>query len=332
MVNSEFIYVKIQDKKVASFVWRLLICISIVLSINIHGINAQNITVELEADSTHITIGDYLNVRLVVKFPGGINIIMPPVADTVGNMELVTASKIDTVINNSFTTLSLTYTLSAYDSGIYHAGPQRIFTKTADGIVDTLFSNAINITVYTVPVDTAKAFMAIKAPIEVPYSLEEFIPYILGTVLLIVIITAVVWYIQSRRRMKPKVIERPKPKDPAPVWARKELKKLEEEKLWQKNEIKLYYSRLTDILRLYIEYRYGWLALESTTEEITEGIDLYGIRDEAKKNLLTILTEADLVKFAKKIPVPDTNLKMMEQAYRFIDFTEIKEFQKEDVT
>jgi hypothetical protein len=114
------------------------------------------------------------------------------------------------------------------------------------------------------------------------------------------------------------------------VWARKELKKLEGEKLWQKDEIKGYYSQLTFIIRMYLEYRYNWLALESTTEKISEEIDAYAISDEAKEHLMRILKEADLVKFAKRIPSPDLNNKVMEQAYRFIELTEPKEVRVEE--
>ena len=290
---------------------------------------AQDITANLQADSSHIVIGDFLNVKLTVKFPGELTVKMPSVTDTVGNMELVKASKIDTAISGNFKTLTQTYMVSAYDSGKYHAGPQKIVYKNQSGIKDSIFSGSLFVTVNTVPVDTSKAFKAIKSPVDVPYTLSEFLPYLISAMILIAIIVGAVYYIRRRRKRKPKVIERAKPKDPAHVWARKELKKLEEEKLWQKDEIKQYYSRVTDILRMYLEYRYNWLALESTTEDISEEINSYGIAQEAKQNLLTILNEADLVKFAKRIPTPDSNVKVMEQAYYFLDLTEPKEVKTE---
>jgi hypothetical protein len=98
------------------------------------------------------------------------------------------------------------------------------------------------------------------------------------------LIAALIWYLRREGKRKPLVIERPKPRDPAHIWAKKELKKLEEEKLWQKEEIKLYYSQLTYILRMYLEYRYNWLALESTTEKISEEISAYDIPLQAGKS------------------------------------------------
>ena len=51
--------------------------------------------------------------------------------------------------------------------------------------------------------------------------------------------------------------------------------------------------------------------------------------EKAKENLLSILRAADLVKFAKMIPMPDANIRAMESAYKFIDFTEPNENKEE---
>ncbi|MBK9732455.1 MAG: hypothetical protein IPO83_14465 [Chitinophagaceae bacterium] len=294
------------------------------------NISAQDKSVTLKPDSTHIVIGDFLQLKLTVLASDEFMVSLPAVKDTVGKMELVKVSKIDTAIHDQSKAFTQTYTVSAYDSGSYRAGPVLVLFKSKNGSVDSLYSDSFMIQVSTLPVDTSKAFKAIKEPVDVPYTFNEFIPLISGGLLLIAIIIAMVWYFRWRRKnRKPKVIERPKPKDPPHVWARKELKKLEEEKLWQKDEIKQYYSRLTDILRLYLEYRYNWFALESTTEKIREDINDYAMSEDAKKNLLTVLNEGDLVKFAKRIPMPDENVRVLERAYQFVDLTEMKETVKE---
>lgn len=309
------------------FIFCLISCVLFLTS----SANGQEVTATLKADSNHILIGDFLNAKLTIKFPNDFTVMMPKVIDTLGSMELVKSSKIDTSASGNIKILSQTFTVSAYDSGNYHLGPQKIFYKNKSGIMDSVLSDSILIAVTTVPVDTAKPIKAIKNPIDVPYTLKEFLPFIIGGVVLIAIIIAVIYYIRLRRkRRKAIIVERPKPKDPAHIWARKELQKLEEEKLWQKDEIKLYYSRLTDILRLYLEYRYDWFALESTTEEIENNISSYVSSDATKNVLLRILTNADLVKFAKMMPMPDVNIKVMEEAYKFIELTESREIKTEE--
>jgi len=291
----------------------------------------QSVSATLKADSNHIMIGDALNVHFTLRHSKNLPVIMPVVADTIGNMDVISASKVDTAFEGNDRILSQTYTVSAYDSGVYYAGPVSVIFKEPSGVIDTILSNNVPVAVSTLPIDTAKPFKAIKAPLDVPYSWKEYVPYILGAFILLMVIAGIsyyIWYVRKRR--KPLVVERPKPKDPAHIWARKELKKLEDEKLWQQDDIKLYYSRLTDILRLYLEYRYNWLALESTTEEIEEAIDKYNLKNKAKDYLLQILRESDLVKFAKMKPMPDINIKAMGDAYKFIDFTEPSEEKEEE--
>lgn len=292
--------------------------------------NSQSVSADLRADSTHIQIGDPLKIRLSVKYSNNLLVAFPKAADTLGNLETIEVSKLDTTTAAGSIVLSQVYTVSAYDSGDFHAGPVVVYFKNSTGIVDSVLTNDIQITAGEPAVDLDKPFKDIKAPLEVPYSWREFVPYIIGlAVLLVAIIAGIILY-RKYRNNKPVVVERPKPKDPPHIWARKELKKLEEEKLWQKDEVKQYYSRLTDIVRMYLEYRYDWFALESTTEEIEAELPKYKLKDKARESLLAILRAADLVKFAKMIPMPDANIKAMENAYKFIDFTEPSETKPEE--
>ncbi len=305
------------------------IVFAVITTGNLQLVTAQ-VSATLRADSTQIQIGDLLNIRLTVKSPSNSVVPIPAIKDTLGNLEMVNASKIDTSTEGTVKVFSQLYTVSAYDSGEFHAGPVIIYYKNSKGELDSVISNEIPVTVNTLDVDTTKPFKAIKAPLDVPYSWREFIPYIVGSVVLLIaiIVGIVLW--RKYRKQKPVAVERPKPKDPPHIWARKELKKLEEEKVWQGDNVKLYYSRLTDVLRLYVEYRYGWYAMESTTEEIQSEIENYNLKEKAKENLLSILRSADLVKFAKMIPMPDANIRAMESAYKFIDFTEPNENKTEE--
>ena len=91
--------------------------------------------------------------------------------------------------------------------------------------------------------------------------------------------------------------------EPADVIALRELEQLREEKPWVNKQVKLYYIRLTEILRIYIERRYHIMALEQTTDEILASPEkIRTARINSLKSLASILKLADLVKFAKVIP------------------------------
>ena len=101
---------------------------------------------------------------------------------------------------------------------------------------------------------------------------------------------------------------------------------LKEKKLWQNDQIKQYYSGLTDILRTYLENRYRISALEQTTYEIVSTLKQQNLTEQKALNLLSFVLEyGDLAKFAKYKPLPDENDKSMKNAYAFIEKTKLIE-------
>ena len=114
---------------------------------------------------------------------------------------------------------------------------------------------------------------------------------------------------------------RPAPKLPPHVIAIKALDELRNRKLWQNGKHKLYYSTLTEILRLYIEGRWSVGALEMTSHEIIKALYDVDINSESRNNLATILITADMVKFAKALPDAEENEQLFTYAYYFVENT-----------
>ena len=116
---------KVQSSKIAvAFLWSLVF--------GLWSSSYAQVSATLRADSSQIQIGDHLNIRLTVKSPNNLAVPFPPVSDTLGNLELVSASKIDTGAEGSNKVLSQLYTVSAYDSGEFHAGPVKIYFKNSN--------------------------------------------------------------------------------------------------------------------------------------------------------------------------------------------------------
>ncbi len=105
------------------------------------------------------------------------------------------------------------------------------------------------------------------------------------------------------------------------------LDRIKEQKLWQHNQVKTYYSEISDTLRVYIEDRFGIQAMEFTTDEILSAFryrkDL--IPDKSFNNLKSILSLADLVKFAKYEPLADDHHLTLMNAYFFVNDTKQEE-------
>jgi UDP-glucose 4-epimerase len=117
-------------------------------------------------------------------------------------------------------------------------------------------------------------------------------------------------------QVKPKIVV------PPHIEALELLQQLRDEKLWQNGFEKEYHIRVSDIIRNYIERRFGLTALEQTTDEImrhTRSIDL--IDENLRFKLKQILSLSDMVKFAKELPLPNENEQSMENAILFVNST-----------
>jgi hypothetical protein len=107
---------------------------------------------------------------------------------------------------------------------------------------------------------------------------------------------------------------------PADITALKQLAKLEEAKIWQEGNIKEYYSKLSEIIRRYMENRFEFITLELTTDEILKELRSI-LSDEQLNKLKILLQRADLAKFAKSKPVDTENIESMVLAKQFITST-----------
>ena len=284
--------------------------------------NAQ-VTATFKADSSHIEIGDPLVMKLVVNARPGCVVDFPKFqGDSLGpNIEIIKKDNVEKAALGGDTIYTQNVTISAYEEGRYFLNPLKIYYHKKAGSIDSTYTNDFQFTVSTLSVDTSKPIKPIKAPLKIDYQLNEFTWWIVGLLLLIVAtVIAIFLYIRYKNRPAP-AMARPRPKEPAHIWAVKELKKLDQERLWQNDNVKLYHSRLTDILRLYLEFRFGYYAMEATTEEIMSRVYDLDIGMDAGSRLREILSLADFVKFAKMNPAPDQNMKSIQDAFAFIERT-----------
>ncbi len=225
-----------------------------------------------------------------------------PEAKSFGALEVIQSYKIDTVKNGARYQLIKNYSLTQFDSGKYVIPriPVLINGKPS-------FSDSIKVEVNNVKVDTLKQKMYdIKDIAKVESPLGTWWIYVL---ILLAIATAgfFIYKFIKKRQSTPKeeVIIFKTPIEKATTL----LQLLERKELWQKGEIKHYYSELTDIARNYIEEEIHIPAMESTTSELIEALRKAAkqkklkLSNETVQNLEKVLMQADLVKFAKVKPL-----------------------------
>lgn len=290
----------------------ILFLLSLLIVVSVFGQRYQ-----LAADSSVIRIGEPLSFTLSLQLPAGQAWRVLPLGDTLGNLDILSISPADTTAVKQDVLITQQIVASAYDSGQFIAGPCMAISSSGD----TLLSNLFEVRVNTLDVDTAQPFKDIYEPLEMPYTWRDFLPYIIAVIVLLLLLS-VGYYIWKKHRQKvQKDDERPKPKEPPHIWARAQLRLLEEKRLLEKGEEKQYHSRVSDIIRLYLEYRFAYYAMESTTEQIELEVLRLDLTVAAKETLIDVLKRADLVKFAKMWLPMDQHLKSVQQAYLFIDLT-----------
>ena len=106
--------------------------------------------------------------------------------------------------------------------------------------------------------------------------------------------------------------------------ANSRLKELEEKQLWQNGKQKEYNVQLTEVIQEYITNRYNVPTSERTSSEILYSLRFVEMGERNKTNLRELLMLSDLVKFAKELPTPDENEKVLRNGYEFVKTTQNK--------
>lgn len=283
---------------------------------------AQGPVVVAEMDTHNILLGQPVNLHLELHAPAGDSIVWPAWQDTLmKSVEILNQGKIDTSFDPSSVTtriLMQELTITSFDSGYYPIRP--IAFTIANQVYRT---EALLLEVHTVEVDTTATPKDIKAPIEVYYTWVDWLvdnwDQLLASVALLV---GTFWLIGflNRRTPKPGPIERKAaPARPAHEVALERLQQLEDDKLWQNNQIKNYHIQLSVILREYLESRFGIPALEQTSDEILGALNQVQLNEESRSSLRNYFVLADLVKFAKSEPLASENEMSLRKVREFVE-------------
>ena len=273
-------------------------------------------------DTTSIRIGEQVKLKLDVTLPKAAKIFWPAFTDsTFSPIEIIAASRVDTVETNRNTYLEYKQllTITSFDSG-YHTLPPIEFRYSLPGDTSKLriLTDSLIIHVRTIEVDTTRAIKDIKAPMQAPLTLQELWPIFAG-VAVVGLIAGFVWYYLWRRKLrKPLFPILRKPQLPPWQTALESLNELESRKLWQNGRIKEFYTEITDVLRKYLEKQHFIPAMEMISSDIVESLSRNDSLRNSKEKIWQVLQLADLVKFAKEMPLPVENELSLANAKSFV--------------
>jgi uncharacterized protein (UPF0333 family) len=256
--------------------------------------------VETSIDTTKNKIGAQFNLTLKTTVDTLSTVVFPN-AKRFGNLEVIRSYVIDTIEKGAQYELVKKYGLTQFDSGKYTIPSLKVLINDQPFVTDS-----ITIEVANVLVDTLNQKM---------FDIKEIAPvasdyrFFWNLLLLIIAIIAIgIGTYVAIKKYQNKKTEQEALKSPIEK-ATTLLQNLEKKELWQKGEIKNYYSELTDIARNYIEEAIEIPAMESTTSELISALRVASVKkkmtvsQETLSNLEQVLKQADLVKFAKSKPL-----------------------------
>ncbi len=263
---------------------------------------AQAPVIQSYVDTASIRIGQQIRFSVLVEVDSSSSVIFPD-GQTFSPLETVEAFQTDTTRKKDRMTLEKMYALTQFDSGTYVLPTQRI---EIDG--KGYFTDSVEIAVANVPVDTlTQNLYDIKPLIQVEKD-DARLWMILGFVLLALLVAGGgIYYFFFRKKTMTE--EEKEALLPPYDRALLELRRLENSRYLIQDEYKKYYSELTAIVRSYLEEEVHVFALESTTDQLIDKLEL--MKDSGELNLTEdtiiqfkkILQTADLVKFARSKPV-----------------------------
>lgn len=274
-------------------------------------------------DTAVLRIGEQVELVLSIDLPidAPVNMVSwPAVGDTlIKQLEVIRKGPVDTVQEGSVSHLSQRITITGFDTGHWAIPPFQFMVSGSP--VET---RPMLVEVRSTALDDPKVQRPPKGIYEVPFSLAYWIRAHLVELLAgiggLVVIIAGLFYLTRKREAAPvKVVAAAV--EPAHLRTLRALRELEAGRLWQQGEHKAYHSRITDLLRSYIEERYDVPAMESSTDELLQALRVSSLKSDLRPHLENMLRLADLVKFAKATPTAAENEQMMAGAIRFVEAT-----------
>jgi hypothetical protein len=272
-------------------------------------------------DKREFKIAEPVDIKVEASFSENVSAVIPIPVDSLGQFEVINVTAGETRTEGARTLQSWTYRVMTIDTGNVFVTPiQFAFQMKGDTTRRVASSNPVFLKISSVPVDLQADIRDIKPPMSAPWKFEDFLPFIIVTAVA-GILYAGYYYYRKKKKAQQLVTEPPIPLLPPHEEALFALRDIEDEKLWQKGLIKIYYTRVTEVIRRYFERRFIFLALEMTSDEILQRLKRIEETQQIRTELRSFFTTADLVKFAKYEPSVPEHENELRWAYEIVRAT-----------
>jgi hypothetical protein len=280
-------------------------------------------SIKATLDSAQITMGYQTAIHLdIVDAAGAPSQLIVDKNSFPAEVEIIDWADGDTTnIGNNLVEIKRALIIQSFDSGAYHIPPFLL-----DNGPDTIKSNTLTLKVNPVDVSQMSDINPIAQPSDFISKWYDFLPdwlteYWLWMLLGLLIVVGCICAVLLVKNKDKVLVHLQQKRLPPDQIAFNRLSALREAQLWERGQEKEYYTRLIDILRDYLQERFGINAMEMTSSQILKTLQANEETKLSHQLMQHIVEIADYVKFAKVRPLPDDNVRSLQNAIQFVEET-----------
>jgi len=274
------------------------------------------------AGQEELSVGDVVQLTLRVTHPDGYRVLPVQLGQNWGEFEIRSVSelKVELAADGSVIS-SQTIDVTLWAPGSYETPELIVSVVDEDGVQRDIIVQPQTLQVKSVLMDGDNELRDIKPQATLP--LPPLWPWIVGGLLALAVITILVQTLRRRRQGVGLELPESTPDlRPAYLIALEELTRIEGLDLPSQGLFKTHYTLVTDALRQYLEGAYQVPAMDRTTAEIRHALGRVEFRPAEKKEIVDLLREADLVKFARVVPELGLARQYPAKAKRLVEATQ----------
>lgn len=272
------------------------------------------VLLESSIDPLTARVGDRLVLTVQSTADAGVVLELPLLPKTLGRFEVVSVDPGAPVLENGRTRQTVRVTLTLFDVGVSTLPSLSLGVRRGGRLLGRQLTPEIPVTITSVLTPASKDIRGLKG--QLPKVLNERFWVFLGV---LGVLGLAAYGVFRHGQRKKRDVERPGPPPrPAHEIALEALTRLESS---LEGPGKEFYSRLSEILRSYLEGRFAVPAMDRTTPEITQAMKHLPLTLDQRMRLREVLENSDLVKFAKFELSGEERLAHLIQIREFVQAT-----------
>ena len=248
--------------------------------------------IDVKIDTNLLRIGEQFSISLYSQKLDTISDYEDVILSVLNDFEIIKQKSFSSYSEGDSIYIS-EYLLTKFDTGKFKL-PSIIDVNNLDKEVDS-----IELEFIPVLIDTTNNFFDIKKNIDAPFKIKELLYY--KKYFFLIILLLLILYLIYRKSLSKKVEKKYEIKKEIQIdiYFLEELDNLNSKKYLENNKFKLYFTRLSEIFRGYLDERFHLNALELTSSELKHELEKLKLNEDWVNNFLRT---GDLVKFAKATP------------------------------